>query len=171
MAKVTGPLFSMGASGSFGDIVFDRRGIARFKVAQRDSQTATQGDFRQAMSVAQKCVKVCGPTTRELLKGSAEDPSTWHIHLVKYLIGSHRAAFDAAWQLYKSDPEVDQAGWETAAGELGLRPVSVDYATETGVSPGAQLFILASTLFSLGLYATVGQPNGNAAAWKAQIGS
>ncbi|MBI1880908.1 MAG: hypothetical protein HYR94_22240 [Chloroflexi bacterium] len=52
-----------------------------------------------------------------------------------------------------------------------MREINIAYASEAGVSPGAQLFALASTLYSLGLYATVGQPNGNAAAWKAQITS
>jgi hypothetical protein len=53
----------------------------------------------------------------------------------------------------------------------GLRPVDLPYADESGASPGAQLFALASTLYSLGLYTELGQPNDNAAAWQAQIGS
>jgi hypothetical protein len=45
----------------------------------------------------------------------------------------------------------------------------LEYAGEAEISPGAQLFILASTLFSLGLYETLGQPNGNAEVWKESI--
>lgn len=68
-----------------------------------------------------------------------------------------------------SDPALDQSGWEIAAVEAGLRPISLDYANEGEISPGAQLFMLASTLYTLGLYETVGQPNGNPNAWKVSI--
>ena len=66
---------------------------------------------------------------------------------------------------------IDQPGWEAAAAEAGLRPIDLDYANEGEISPGAQLFMLASTLFSLGLYETVGQPNGNPTDWKESITS
>ena len=52
---------------------------------------------------------------------------------------------------------------------LNLPGVYVPYANEAGVSPGAQLFALASTLFGLGLYSSLGQPNGNAEVWKVGI--
>lgn len=168
MAKVSGPLFSMKASGSFGDIVFDRRGYARPKGISYDRQTASQGDFRQAMTVAQKCVKVCGPATRQLLRSVAEDSARWSAYLAKNLIGSDRAFYLEAMNQYTYN-EVDQRGWETAASEAGLRPVNLEYATVVTVTPGAQLFALASALFSLGIYTSVGSPNGNAAAWKEQI--
>lgn len=51
MAKIKGPLFSMGATGSFGDIVFDRRGYAYLKPERRDARTPAQGDARQAIVV------------------------------------------------------------------------------------------------------------------------
>lgn len=70
-----------------------------------------------------------------------------------------------------TDPAVDQPGWETAAVEVGLRPVHLEYANEGEITPGAQLFMLASTLYGLGLYEMVGQPNGNAPAWKESITS
>jgi hypothetical protein len=37
------------------------------------------------------------------------------------------------------------------------------------VSPGAQLFILASTLYALELYPALSQPNGNPGDWQASI--
>ena len=52
---------------------------------------------------------------------------------------------------------------------LNLPGVYVPYANEAGVSPGAQLFALASTLFELGLYTNLGQLNSNAEVWKEQI--
>lgn len=170
MAKITGPLFSMGATGSFGDIVFDRRGFAYLKRSHRDAQTASQGDFRQAMTVAQKCVKACGPATRQLLK-TAANSTTWNAYLSKNLIGANRAAFNQYLQAYRNDPTVDQAGWEAAAVSMGMVSINLDYANQAAVSPGAQLFLLASTLFSVGLYTAVGQPNGNFLEWKDSIAS
>lgn len=171
MAKVKGPLFSLQASGSFGQLIFDRRGYVRFKGTRRDAKSRGQGNFRQALMAAQQCVKICGPSTRQLLKAAAETPSAWHLNLVKQLIGPHRATYAATLQQFNTDPAVDQSGWESAAQVAGLRPVDLPYADESGASPGAQLFALASTLYGLGVYAELGQPNGNAAAWQARIGS
>lgn len=98
----------------------------------------------------------------------ADEPGRWSAYLTKNLIGPDRAIYLETLVAY-GQLNGDQAGWETAAAEAGLRPVSLDYASETEVSPGAQLFSLASTLFTLGLYSSVGTPNGNAAAWKSQI--
>ena len=167
MAKVIGPLFSMGASGSFGGIIFDRRGFAYMRQSYHDPKTANQGNYRQAMTVAQKCVKICGPATRQLLKATTTT-RTWHGYLMKHIIGPNHANYTQHLQNY-TDPAVDQAGWEAAASSAGLQPITIGYANETQVSPGAQLFSLASTLFSLGLYTAVGQPNDHAPAWKESI--
>jgi hypothetical protein len=120
------------------------------------------------MTVAQKCAKVCGPTTRQLLRNIANAPARWSAYLTKNLIGPDRAIYLDALADY-DQLGGDQMAWETAAAETGLRPIGLSYASETEVSPGAQLFTLAATLFSLGLYTGVGTPNGNAAAWKSQI--
>jgi hypothetical protein len=120
--------------------------------------------------VAQKCASVCGDTTRQQLKERADDPVRWSTYLVKQLIGPQRTTLQAALAQY-SAPEVDQLQWEAAAAGLGLRQVHIPYAAEAGVSPGAQLFVLAQTLFGLGLYASLGTPNGNAEIWKDSIRS
>ena len=70
-----------------------------------------------------------------------------------------------------SGPEVEQPKWEATAAILGLQVVDIPYAEEAGISPGAQLFVLASTLFSMGLYSSLGQPNGNTEVWKDSITS
>jgi hypothetical protein len=70
-----------------------------------------------------------------------------------------------------ANPEVEQPEWEAMAASLSLQVVDIPYAEEAGISPGAQLFVLASTLFSMGLYSSLGQPNGNAEIWKDSITS
>ncbi|MBI1878455.1 MAG: hypothetical protein HYR94_09555 [Chloroflexi bacterium] len=168
MAKVVGPLFSMSASGAFGSIVFDKRGFARPKGNYRDRQSTSQGDFRQTLTVAQRCVKVCGPTTRQLIKNIADVPSRWNGYLVKFLIGPNRANYTAYTDNF-SDTAVDQASWETAAASISLPEVVLNYADDVSVSPGLQLFMLASTLFQLGIYTPLGQPAANAEIWKESI--
>lgn len=167
MAKVSGPLFSLRVSGTIGEIVFDRRGFAYLKKGHRDAKTTRQGSYRQAMIVAQRGVKLCGPQTRQALK-AATTTSTWHGYLMKNIIGPQQSHYRRCLQNF-NDPAVDQAGWEAAAASIGLLPLELAYAEETIISAGAQLFSLASTLFSLGLYRELGQPGGNAAAWQAQI--
>ncbi len=168
MAKIKGPLFSMSATGSFGDIVFDRRGYAYLKPERRDAQTPAQGDARQAIAVGQKCASVCGEATRQQLKAKAADPAHWGAYLSSQLLGPQRSRFIAVLAEYNSEA-VEQAGWEAAAQSLGMQDVFVPYAHQAAISPGAQLFALASTLFGLGLYTSLGQPNGNAEMWKEQI--
>lgn len=159
----------MKMSGTMGDMVFDRRGFVRLKGGHTGQPSASQGDIRQTMAAAQKCAKVCGPATRQLIKDAADNPTYWNAYLVKNLIGPKRSLFLENVQRYQEDPAVDQPGWEAAAIAAGLRPIRVEYANEGEISPGAQLFLLASTLFSLGLYENAGQPNGNAGAWKESI--
>jgi hypothetical protein len=168
MAKVIGPLFSMQVSGALGEIVFDRRGFVRLKGHIPNRRTASQGDFRQTMAAAQKCAQVCGSTTRQLVRNLADDPARWSAYLVKNLIGPDRANYRDNMQRF-AGPTVDQPAWEAAAVEAGMRPVHLNYAGEAEISPGAQLFMLALTLFSLGLYRTLGQPDGNAGAWKERV--
>lgn len=167
MAKVTGPLFSMNVTGAFGNIIFDKRGFAYLKPERRDAKTKRQGNYRQAMAVAQKGVKLCGPTTRQLLKETSTT-ATWHGYLMKNIIGPQHSHYNRYLRQY-SELESAQAAWEAAALEAGLRPIEVEYANEAGVSPGAQLFILAAALYDLGLYASLGRPEGNAEVWRESV--
>jgi hypothetical protein len=164
MAKIIGPLFSMRVSGTLGQIVFDRRGFVYLKKGHRDAKTTNQGNYRLAMMVAQRGVKLCGPNTRQLLK-AATPTATWHGYLMKHIIGPQRSSFTRHLQDY-NDPALDQAAWEAAAVRAGLRPILVSYADRAAVSPGAQLFCLGSTLYELEIYTNLGRPNGNAEAWK-----
>lgn len=168
MAKVVGSFFNMKMSGTLGEMVFDRRGFVRLKGKHPNHYSTSQGDFRQTMAVAQKCARACGATTRQLIKAVADDPARWNAYLAKNLIGPERATYLETLSGF-GDEGVDQSGWEIAGVEAGLRPIKLEYAGDAQISPGAQLFILASTLFSLGLYETLGQPNGNAEVWKERI--
>jgi len=82
---------------------FCTRGYAYLKPKRRDVQTPTQGDFRQAIAVAQKCASVCGSATRQQLKALVDDPTHWSSFLTSQLLGPRRAAFLAALAQY-TDP-------------------------------------------------------------------
>ncbi|GIK41657.1 MAG: hypothetical protein BroJett011_54900 [Chloroflexota bacterium] len=168
MAKMSGSFFNIKMSGALGEIIFDQRGFVRLKGKRLSHYSTSQGDFRQTMAVAQKCAKVCGSTTRQLIKAVADNSAHWNAYLAKNLIGPHRTVYLDTLNRY-GDPAVDRPAWEIAGVEAGLRPIRLEYAGEAEISPGAQLFILASTLFSLGLYETLGRPNGNAEIWKEKI--
>ena len=87
---------------------------------------------------------------------------------MKNIIGPKQSYYTRHLQSY-NDSTVDRAGWEAAAMSVGLQPIELDYAHETYLSPGAQLFILASTLFALGVYSELGQPGANAEDWREKI--
>jgi hypothetical protein len=93
MAKVVGSFFNMKMSGKLGEVVFDRRGFVRLKGEYHDPRTASQGDFRQTMAAAQKCAKVCGPATRQLVKEISHTSAQWRTYLIKNLIGPNRALY------------------------------------------------------------------------------
>ena len=65
----------------------------------------------------------------------------------------------------------EKTAWENQALLAGLEEIHILYAEEVAVSPGAQLFALAATLFRMGLYTDIGVPNGNAQQWKDSITS
>lgn len=69
MAKVTGPLMSVEATGKFADsIVFDRRGFARGYTIPSNPRTEDQQATRLAMKAAQTAAKRLNATTRAALK-------------------------------------------------------------------------------------------------------
>lgn len=151
-------------------VIFDRRGYVRRKGELRDPKTSRQVDFRLAMMAAQQGVKVCGPLTRQTLRHISPEPARWSATLLKYLLGSQRSNYNNCLARY-ADPALDRASWEAAAVKAGLRMVKLAYAAEKEISPGTQLFLLAATLFSLGIYAELGQPIGNAEMWEERITS
>jgi hypothetical protein len=134
----------MAVSGAFGEIVFDRRGFIRRKGIYHNPKMPQQGNLRQAMAAAPRCIKLCGPETRQQLRAVADQINQWSAYLTKQFLGPKRVH-------YRSD-DVDRTAWETAATEAGLKEIRLDYAQEAPVSPGAQLFLLAMTLYELGIY-------------------
>lgn len=170
MAKVRAPFYSMEVSGMLGDLVFDRRGFVRRKGQHTNPKTAKQGNSRQAMAAAQRCIKICGPQTRQQLRAVAKPASQWSPYLTGQFLGPRRAHFLDRQARYHDDG-VNQPAWEQAAVEIGLKEVRIDYAEDGPISVGTQLFILAATLYDLGIYEALGDPamEANVEGWKDSV--
>jgi hypothetical protein len=137
--------------------VFDRRGFIRRKGRSTNPKTAKQGNARQAMTAAQRCIKICGPQTRQRLRAVAKPASQWSAYLTGQFLGPKRAHFLERRTRYQDDG-IDQPAWEQAAIEIGLKAIQIDYADDAPISAGAQLFMLAATLYDLGLYEALDNP-------------
>jgi hypothetical protein len=161
---------SVYASGAVGQLVFDRRGFVRLKGNQAPTKTAAQGDARQAMTAAQHGVKVCGPVTRDMIKGLVEVQRDWSAFLNKKFIGKKRKAFSASMAAFEALEPLAQDDWNNAAEALKMEEVELDYAAAGPISPGAQLFAPARTHYDLDIHAETGSPDAsNAAAWQASV--
>jgi hypothetical protein len=160
----------MEVSGALGDLVFDRRGFIRRKGRHTNPKTAKQGNARQAMAAAQRCIKICGPQTRQLLRAVAKPASRWSPYLTGQFLGPKRAHFLDRQARYHGDG-IDHPAWEQVAVEIGLKEMRIDYAEDRPISAGAQLFLLAATLYDLGLYEALGDPatESNIEGWKDSV--
>lgn len=132
MAKVTGPLMSMDASGKFGDaLVFGKwkgRNVVRQYTRPANPQTELQTDTRNALRVlaagqafaAATALKRSGETVTDLveLKASAPAGQAWNGYLVKSGIGAGLVNFDAAKTAYAALTAPQKSAWDTAAAAL-----------------------------------------------------
>lgn len=132
MAKVTGPLMSMDASGKFGDaLVFGKwkgRNVVRQYTKPSNPQTSLQTDTRNALRVlaagqafaAATALKRSGETVTDLveLKATAPAGQAWNGWLVKSGIGAGLVNFDAADTAYAALSAPQKDAWDTAAAAL-----------------------------------------------------
>ncbi len=173
MAKVTGGLFSLEASGKFANaLIFDRRGYVRSYKRPSDPQTEAQGNVRQVMLAAQRAIGVAGGTTRESVRDLAPTGYRWNSYLVQQMIGQNSAQWDAGMTAFNALDAAAQATWTTEAETLSVAETNVAYAGDPAIPAGASLFNLARALFQMGIHTAAGAPAAaNAAAWAANIAS
>lgn len=120
------------------------------------------------MSVAPQEAKLGGPATQQLVRNIAASPATWQAFLAKALHGSDRARYLESIRHFSTDPAINPGPWEAVARETGFHSLHLDDTSETEVSPGAQLFALASNLSGLGLLAALSRSTGQAGIWQDQ---
>ena len=167
MARVTGPLMSMEASGTIGKTLTFANWVGRQYVRRwtrpSNPQTADQMDQRNAFSVigvgvsqANKCLQVNNSTTKtdeQAFRDKTPSGMRWNGYIQKVLTGSGAAGYNAAkaaWGALAS-----QTAWETAANGLTPPvPSAPQYleggATDTAATPGEVLFIMNYGLYLIG---------------------
>lgn len=175
MAKVTGPLFSMEASGAYaGSLVFGKwkgRPTVRQLVIPSNPNSAGQEAARNRIRVGgaiqhwvnTSLLIATGETETDKARIMAITPGgfAWNGHLVDNLIGAGGLVYDAARAAYAALAAGEKTAWNTAA--LALSPaLGQVFQTVAGGGAGTPLtagevwFIYQYGLSQLGLAAAPG---------------
>ena len=170
MAKVSGPLMSMDASGKFGGaIVFSKwkgRNVVRQLVVPANPNSAGQETARNRTRVTgalqswvnTTSMKAPTQTLTDKLRIKAVTPGgfAWNGFLTQTLIGPGGLTYDAATAAYAALTAPEKAAWEAATDDIV--PVINDvYQTVAGggagtpITDGEVFFILQYGLSLLGL--------------------
>ena len=167
MARVTGPLMSMEASGTIGKTLTFANWVGRQYVRRwtrpANPQTADQMEQRNAFSVigvgvsqTNKCLQVNSDTSKtdeQAFRDKTPSGMRWNGYVQKVLTGSGAAGYNAAKAAWNALP--DQSQWETTANGL-MPPVQsapqylAGGATDAAATPGEVLFIMNYGLYLIG---------------------
>jgi len=178
MAKVTGPLFSLSASGKIGDIMvhfaWKGRNVVRQWLIPTNPKDQQQKEVRQVLAAAGKNTKyVKGPQTG-LLSGSkmyqllvADAPATqiWNAHFSKNMLEdlSAPAAFTAFSAAVMGTDTI--AKWREMATVLGFTTLTNADKFATEISPEIQLAMGAYAAYKLELSSYTGVYNTYPSNW------
>lgn len=173
MAKVTGPLMSMDASGKFaGTLVFSRwkgRPTVRQLVAPSNPRTADQIAARNAvriLGVGQKWANATSQirsgetaTDKELLRAAAPAGQAWNGFLVRSGIGPGQAHYNNAKDGWQALTSTQKDAWGDAANALtpAILEMTVpnpDGGPDLAVMAGEVLFHYAYALYIAGVLST-----------------
>ena len=164
MAKVTGPLMSMDASGQFGGtIVFSKwkgRNTVRQLVPPSNPRTVGQEDARNRTRVTgaiQKWINATttkhdGATDTDKVRIVAITPSgfAWNGFLTQTLIGMGYVNFDEAAAAWDALVALEKTAWDDAA--LALVP-SITAVNQTVAGGGDGTMLTGGNIFFLAMYA------------------
>lgn len=175
MAKVTGPLHSLDASGKFGgSLVFGKwkgRNTVRQLVTPSNPQSAGQQAARNRTRVTGAIQSwVNGTlnlaptqtlTDKERLKLATPGGQAWNGFLTKTVIGAGGLTYTAAVAAYAALTAPQKEAWDTEAGSLSpslslVNQVGEGGVAETPISAGEVFFIYQYALSSIGLAAVPG---------------
>lgn len=164
MAKVTGPLYSMSASGKIADamVFFGWKGInvVRQWVKPTNAMSVGQGDNRIYLGGTGRAAAEVKPAmqfAQQLIDlGLIPGGQTKQSFLVSYIINHYLMDASAyADQLSALTSHSAYAAFGTAADNLGLVVFDLDYASVAPYNKALGLYLLAKTAIALGF---VGSP-------------
>ena len=174
MAKVEGPLFSLGARGKIADamVFFPWKGrhVVRRWLKPTNPQSTVQGYLRAALKAIGKFISIVGNTS----VGDALDSKVYQAATSKATAGLNWNAWLGAGFLdalqagntyvtgsltdmvdvYSSLNTTDLGAWASEATALGLIDFAFGYGYTTNIPAGLQLFFGAHACYSQSLIAT-----------------
>lgn len=167
MARVTGPLMSMEASGTIGKSLTFANWVGRQYVRRwtrpSNPQTSSQMEQRNVFSIigvgvswANKCLQINSSTTKTdeaAFREKTPSGMRWNGYIQKVLAGSGAAGYQAAKLAW--DTLSNKAAWETtAAGRTPPVQSAPQYreggASDVAATPGEVLFIMNYGLYLIG---------------------
>lgn len=173
MAKTTGPLFSMDASGKFGGaLVFGKwkgRPTVRQLVIPANPQSTDQEAARnavRAMGAGQKWINATaevrsGETITDKVQLTAAAPSgqAWNGYFVKSGIGAGQVHYDAGQAAWAALTAPQKSAWDSAAGALVPAILAVNQTVAGGgagtpLTAGNVFFLACYALYIAGIYAS-----------------
>lgn len=169
MAKVDGGLFSLTSSGQFGKaLVFDKRGRVRQYKTPANPKSSGQGDARQRLAAAQAALKISGTVAKTAMKAVSPIGYNWNSNMVKEIIGTGYANWDAANSAFVALTGPQQTDWNSTFSDVHV--ALIEYASIDPVTSGKSAFALCRALYASGAITAPGTPAaGNHAAWHAAI--
>lgn len=171
MAKVSGPLMSMTASGAFGStLVFANRlgkNVVRQLVIPANPRNAGQTAARNAQRVAAACQRQAnlmtthggGRSVTDKAAITAVTPSgqRWNSYFVQGIIGAGALNFTAGQAAWAATSSGNKTTWDTAAAALTpamaavAQTIAVTNAAGTPISAGNAWYLYQYGLYKLGI--------------------
>ncbi|MCX6743527.1 MAG: hypothetical protein NT116_04795 [Candidatus Parcubacteria bacterium] len=163
MARVTGPLYSMSASGKLGDamVYFGWKGlnVVRQWVKPANPMKAAQGDQRIMLGGTGRSVGEVKPEkvfAQQLINlNLIPGGQTKQSFLVKYILDHFLTnATTYAAQLALLTAHTSYTAFQTAADNLGIVEFDLDYATVAAYNKALGLYLIAKSAIALGFTGT-----------------
>jgi len=164
MAKVTGPLFSLGASGKIGDAIvfFPWKGkhVVRQWVIPANPESSGQGTIRLILGALGRAGSVVNTTSAFAtdVRLYLSEGETWISAFVKYMIDqvvNDGTEWDALVTEYEAHTAT--AAFDTEAAALSLAQLDISYKGCSDLAaPGAILYLLAKFATNYELLGTKG---------------
>lgn len=163
MAKVTGPLFSMSASGKLGNsmVFFPWKGlnVVRQWVVPVNKMSETQGDQRIMLGGTGRAVGEIQPAkqfAQQLIDlNLIPAGQTKQSFMVKYILDHYlNSTTNYASQLSALTGHAEYDVWGTGADALGLVEFDLDYAGIAPYNKALGLYLIAKSAIALGFTGT-----------------
>ena len=150
--KLTGPMFSLTASGTLADTVtYDKRGHARVRVIPQNPQSQGQVDARQRVTALQTVIPQLDTAAIDVLKTASPTPYRWLSYALGKVIGANGSAYDAATSAFAGFSSPEKAYWNDDAAAFVIPTTAYGEFAPTHVpSNGEVLYAIAVAAFANG---------------------